>query len=91
MPHVIMFLPVVSIPPSMWAKDVEEVSAGHVARSIAPPIMMQTVARKIRMPRIIMTNVVGKRRGSRKKITVLEGIVLIVRKDGEPFVESNLR
>jgi len=62
---------------------VEEVSAGPAVRSIARPIMIQTVAKKIRMPRITMTSAVGTRQVSRKKITVLEDIVLIVRKGGE--------
>jgi hypothetical protein len=74
----------------MWARVAVEHGAGLVKRSIAPLIMTRPQGNGWQQ-RIIMTNAVDRNQGSKKKITVVEDIVRIVRSDGEPFVESNLR
>lgn len=75
---------------SISAKDVVEHGAGPVKRSIVVHIMTRQQDNAWQ-PRILMINVVVRKLDSIKKITVLEVTARIVRSDGEPFVESNLR
>jgi hypothetical protein len=61
-----------------WAKAVGAPGAGAVARSSVGIIMTPPQATSWQEPRILMSNVVGLRRGSSKRITVQEDTVAIV-------------
>ena len=86
-----MFLPVVStIKVSISARDVVEHGAGPVRRNTVVHITTRRLDNAWQ-PRIRTINVVVRNQVLKKKITVVEDTAHIVRSDGRPFVESNLR
>ena len=86
-----MFLPVVStIKVSISARDVVEHGAGPVRRNTVVHITTRRLDNAWQ-PRIRTINVVVRNQVLKKKITVVEVTAHIVRSDGRPFVESNLR
>jgi len=61
--------------------------AGSVARNIAPPITIPKQVKSFRQQKIIMIPfVVARKKDSKKRTTVLEGIQGIVQNDGSLFV-----
>ena len=72
---------------SIRMQDVDGVGAGTVEKNTARSTMILLQGSRVRMPRISMESVVGRRRGSLRRPIVKEAIVAIVRRGGRslPF------